>query len=163
MKKIDYLIIASTETPAGEVWTKSDVIAHQLAEMNQGGLGLNRPRIDDLITLDGTLEGIIPEHTISTVDLWGISQGPQGLNGQAKYIAYVGGRTKDNAKSWDTRTNEQKEALKAYVAYYILRHPGIIVMGLNQVPALQGTEQPNFNVPRWLESIGIEKKHHFND
>jgi len=95
------------------------------------------------------------------VDLWGISQGINGLSGMAKYVAIVGGRTKDNSKEWDTRTKEQKETLKIYVQYRLLRNPDLIIMGLNQVPAMDKVEMPGFNVPKWLESIGVPQKNIF--
>ena len=157
--KIDYLIIVTTDTPGD--CSRADVISHHTNSTATGGLGLNRPRIDDLITKDGNLEGIIPEHQLSPIDLWGIAQGPKGLTSQAKYVALSGGLTKDSSKAWDTRTREQKAALKTYVKFMCLKNPGIRVLGLNQVPAFDQAESPCFNVPKWLKSIGIEDKNIF--
>lgn len=156
MKKVNYLIIVNTDTPGGQAVTKADIIELHTSPKHLGGLGLNRPKIDDLISLEGDLIPIIPETSMTEVDQWGISEGIEGLNGQAKYVAFVGGRTKDGKKDWDTRTNEQKETLETYVKYHILRNPDLLVLGLNQVPALSGVEMPSFNVPKWLESIGID-------
>jgi len=161
MKKLSYLIIVNTNTPGGIEITKADVIEHHTNPIHLDGLGLNRPRIDDLISLDGELINIIPESSPNDVDLWGISQGIDGLSGQAKYVAFVGGRTKDDEKEWDTRTKEQKETLEVYVQYHLLRNPDLIVIGLNQVPALDGVEMPHFNVPRWLEGMGVAEKNIF--
>ena len=161
MKKVNYLIIVNTNTPGGQEVTKADIIEHNTQPVSLGGLGLNRPRIDDLISLEGELENIIPESSMNEVDLWGISEGVDGLTGQAKYVAFVGGRTKDDTKDWDTRTKEQKQTLEVYVKYHLLRNSDLVVMGLDQIPAMGDVEMPSFNVPKWLESIGIEDKNIF--
>ncbi len=161
MKKVDYLIIVNTDTPGGQAVTKANIIDLHTTPKHLGGMGLNRPRIDDLISLEGELTSIIPETSMTQVDQWGISDGENGLTGQPKYVAFVGGRTKDGKKDWDTRTNEQKETLETYVKYHILKNPEILVMGLDQVPALEGTEMPSFNVPKWLGSIGVDSANIF--
>ncbi|HEY9084025.1 MAG TPA: N-acetylmuramoyl-L-alanine amidase [Vicingaceae bacterium] len=161
MKKAAYLIIVNTDTPGGVAISKANIIQYHTNAVHAGGLGLNRPRIDDLILLEGELVSIIPESSPNEVDLWGISEGINGLSGMAKYVALVGGRTKDGSKEWDTRTKEQKETLKIYVQYQLLRNPDLIVMGLNQVPAMGEVEMPSFNVAKWLESIGVPEKNIF--
>ena len=161
MKKAAYLIIVNTNTPGGVEISKADIIEHHTNSVHAGGLGLNRPRIDDLILLEGELVSIIPESSPNEVDLWGISEGIDGLSGMAKYVGFVGGRTKDDSKEWDTRTKEQKETLAIYVQYQLLRNPGLIVMGLNQIPAMGEVEMPSFNVAKWLESIGVPEKNIF--
>jgi N-acetylmuramoyl-L-alanine amidase len=163
MKKIDYLIIVNTDTPGGQEITKGDLIEYHTSPEHLGGLGLNRPKIDDLISLDGELIPIIPETNMTDVDMWGISDGLEPLNGQAKYVVFVGGKTKDGKKDWDTRTNEQKETLETYLKFHILKHPKILVMGLDSIPALEGAEMPSFNVPKWLDSIGIEENNIFKN
>ena len=161
MKKVNYLIIVNTNTPGGQEVTKADIIEHHTGARSLGGLGLNRPKIDDLILLDGSLENIIAETTPTEVDLWGIAQEPNGLLGQARYLGFVGGRTKDGNKDWDTRTKEQKQTLEVYVKYHLLRNSDLIVMGLDQIPAMGDVEMPSFNVAKWLESIGVEDKNIF--
>jgi len=161
MKKVNYLIIVNTNTPGGREVTKADIIEHHTQPVSHGGLGLNRPKIDDLISLEGELENIIPQTSPNEVDLWGISEGVDGLTGQAKYVAFVGGRTKDDTKDWDTRTKEQKQTLEVYVKYHLLRNSDLMVMGLDQIPAMGDVEMPSFNVAKWLESIGVEDKNIF--
>ncbi len=160
MKTIDYLLITDTGTPGGEDVTKDDIVAQHTSPKHLGGLALNRPRIDDLVTLNGELVTIIPESNMTDVDLWGIREGTERLEGQPKIVAYAGGVTKDGKKLWDTRTNEQKDTLAIYVKYHLLRFPNIKVMGLNQVPALKGNETPNFNVSKWLETIGVNSNNY---
>jgi N-acetylmuramoyl-L-alanine amidase len=161
MKKVAYLIIVNTNTPGGEEITKGDVIIQHTNPINEGGLGLSRPKIDDLILLDGSLENIIAETTPTEVDLWGIAQEPNGLLGQARYLGFVGGKTKNGEKDWDTRTKEQKESLETFVHFQVLKNPNVLILGLDQVPSLKGEEMPSFNVSKWLESIGIDEKNIF--
>jgi len=161
MKKVNYLIIVNTNTPGGQEVTKAAIIEHHTSPIHNGGLGLNRPRIDDLISLEGELLNIIPETSPNEVDLWGISEGADGLTGQAKYVAFVGGKTKDGNKDWDTRTKEQKQTLEVYVKYHLLKNPDLIVIGLDQIPAMDGVGMPSFNVPKWLEGFEVENKNIF--
>lgn len=160
MKKAAYLIIVSTNTPGGEEITKGDVITLHTSSKNVGGLGLPRPKIDDLILLDGTLENIISEASPTEVDLWGISGEPNGLLGRARYVGFVGGKTKNNEKSWDTRTKEQKESLETFVKFHVLKNPSILVADIEQLLS-GGEETAGFNVPKWLESIGVAEKNIF--
>lgn len=157
MKKIDYLIIVNTGSPASQPYPKDRLIQDHTRPVHLNGLGLKRPRIDDLIDLDGKLHTILAETHPNDVDLWGISQGPHGLTGLARYVAFVGGRTKDGEKPWDTRTGEQKEALAAYVSYYVLRYPALQVLGLDEVPALSGADMPGFSVQKWLKTLGLDR------
>ena len=161
MKKLDYLIIVNTDTPGGQEVTKADIIKFHTQDSHLGGLGLNRPKIDDLISLEGELINIIPESSPNEVDLWGITEGVDGLIGRAKYVAFVGGRTKDGKKDWDTRTKEQKETLEVYIKYHLLRNPDLIVMGLDQIPAMGEVNMPSFNVSKWLESLEVTEKNIF--
>ena len=161
MNKTAYLIIVNTNTPGGEEITKGDIIELHTAPKNAGGLGLPRPRIDDLILLDGSLENIIAEHNPTEVDLWGITQQLDALLGLARYVGYVGGRTNNDSKSWASRTKEQKETLEIFVKFQILKNPNLKILGLDQVPVLKGEESPAFNVPKWLESIGVVDKNIF--
>ena len=158
MKKVDYLIIISTESPEGQEVTKDDIITQHTTSKTQGGWGWNRPGIDYLVTLDGTLQTIIPEESPTTVDLWGIRAGKQGINGIPKFLAYAGGKTTQGVNPKDTRTEDQKNTLAAVVNFYVRKFPEIQVMGFNQVPAKKGIPNPAFNVAKWCESIGIPEE-----
>ena len=162
MKKIDYLIITHTATGEGKAITKADIIVAHTTAKEKGGKGWNRPAIDYLIAEDGSLEVVLDENNVSEVDLWGISQGTNGLHGVAKYIAYVGGKTLKETKDKDTRTPEQMETLENIVRFYIKRFPKIQVLGFNEVPALEGEIAPHFQVGKWLEEIDIPREHIFN-
>ncbi len=162
MKCPDYLIITTTETSEGKDLTKADIITYHTNTRAQGGLGFNRPGFDYLICFDGTLETIIPEEHPNEVDLWGISEGIKGINGSAKYIALVGGRTEKATKEKDTRTSEQKETLTCLIQFYVKRWPSIRVLGWNQVPSKMHQKNPGFEVHKWLHEIGIPNENIFS-
>lgn len=155
MKKVDYLIIVNTQSPEGKEITKGDIIEQHTKHISLDGFGWNRPGIDYLIDLGGELQTILPEESPNVVDLWGISEGRKGMNGIAKYVAYVGGRTAKSTKAKDTRTAAQSKTLAAVVQFYVKRFPEIQVLGFSQVPAKQGQENPSFDVAQWCEDIGI--------
>ncbi|MFY0689152.1 MAG: hypothetical protein JXQ90_18425 [Cyclobacteriaceae bacterium] len=160
MKTPDYLIIVSTKTGEGKPISKDDIIKHHTQLRAHGGLEFNRPAFDYLVKINGDLETILPEGAPNEVDLLGISEGTEGLNGTPKYLAYAGGMTEKATKEKDTRTDEQKETLASVVQFYIKRFPGIQVFGWNQIPARKEDKNPAFNVKAWLEEIGIPSKNH---
>ena len=155
MKKPDYLILMSTETMEAQEYTKAELIGLHTSSPAHGGKGWNRPGVDDLILQNGSLQAIIPEESPNEVDLWGISEGVNGLNGQARFLAYSGGKSEDADVNEDTRTDEQKETLATVVKYYVKRHPKILVMGFDEIPNKKDTLNPGFEVAEWLEEIGI--------
>ncbi|WP_298546136.1 N-acetylmuramoyl-L-alanine amidase [uncultured Aquimarina sp.] len=155
MKKVDYLIIQSTASGEGIPVSKADIIELHTTEERLGGFGFNRPGIDYLIQPDGTMETLVSEDNPTTVDLWGISEGKQGIIGVCKHIAYAGGRTEKGVKSKDSRTTAQQQSLEAIVKFYVLKFPKIQVLGLNEAPAKKGEENPAFDVSIWLEEIGV--------
>ncbi|GAA0892644.1 hypothetical protein GCM10009122_23230 [Fulvivirga kasyanovii] len=158
MKKPDYLILMSTETMAAQAYTKAELIGLHTSSLAHGGKGWNRPGIDDLVLQDGSLQAIIPEGLPNEVDLWGISEGVNGLNGLARYLAYSGGRSEDMETNEDTRTEAQRETLETIVKYYVKRHPHLLVMGFDEVPNKKDALNPGFEVAEWLEEIGIPDK-----
>ena len=158
MKAIDYLIIQSTNTGEQKDLDKANIISQHTNSVRDGGLGWSRPGIDYLVLKDGTLQTIISEDNPTTVDLWNISQGSDGITGIAKHIAYVGGRTLKEAWSKDTRTETQKTTLEAVIKFYILRFPNVIVMGFDEIESKSDSENPGFSTSQWLEEIGIPKQ-----
>lgn len=155
MKKVDYLVIQSTESGEGIPVTKEDIIDLHTTDKKIGGYGFNRPGIDYLIQPDGSMETLVSEDNPTIVDLWGISEGKQGVLGICKHIAYLGGRTEKEVKSKDSRTTEQIKSLEAIVKFYVLKFPKIQVLGLDEAPAMKGKENPAFSVSIWLEEIGV--------
>lgn len=161
MKKVDYLVLQSTASGEGIPVTKADIIDLHTADIANGGYGFNRPGIDYLVQPDGSLETIVSENTPTMVDLWGISEGKNGILGVCKHIAYAGGRTEKEVKVKDSRTKEQEDTLEIIVKFYILKFPNIQVLGFDEAPAKKGSENPGFEVAVWLECIGISEKNIF--
>ncbi|WP_299243034.1 N-acetylmuramoyl-L-alanine amidase [uncultured Aquimarina sp.] len=161
MKKVDYLIILSTDTGEGIPVTKEDIIDLHTTDKKQGGFGFNRPGIDALMQPDGSLDMLVSEDNPSMVDLWGFSEGKNGILGVYRIIAYVGGRTEKEVKVKDTRTKEQIQSLEDYVRFHTLRFPKIQVLGFDEAPAMKGKENPAFNVCNWLEEIGVPEQNIF--
>jgi N-acetylmuramoyl-L-alanine amidase len=157
-QKLDNLILHCLDTPEGRPVFKEDVIRWHTDPISKGGRGWNRPGYRDIVYLDGKLVNLIPFNTDDFVDLWEISNGVQGMNGNSAHIAYVGGMDRETKKPKDTRTPEQLKTLELYVKYTILRHPDILVLGHNEAPNAKGKACPSFNVAEWLLSIGIAEK-----
>jgi hypothetical protein len=145
MKKLEYLIIHCTDTPAGREIYKKDIEQWHLKER-----GWSRVGYSDLIQLDGTIVSLIEFDQDDTVDPWEISNGAVGYNSISRHVVYAGG-----GKGIDTRTLAQRKALEVYVKYNLLRFPNIKVIGHNQVST---KKCPSFDVPNWLREIGIPTK-----
>jgi len=158
MKKVDYLVIQSTETREVKHLDKGYIIDTHTSSIREGGFGFNRPGIDYLILQDGTLETIVSEDSPTTVDLWGVSTGNNGISGIVKHIAYAGGRTLKEAWSKDSRTEAQSKTLEAIVRFYILRFPEIVVLGFDEIASKSESENPAFSVSKWLSELAISEK-----
>lgn len=159
--KIKYLVIHCTATPEGRAVSKADILHWHIAPKCKGGRGWRKAGYSDMIHLDGGLENIIPFNQDEYVDPWEISNGAKGINGVSRHVVYVGGSVRPIAKhlksiSKDTRTEQQKQTLEAYVKYMVLRHPKIKVLGHNQV---SHKSCPSFDVPIWLRHIGVLEHH----
>lgn len=157
MKDVDFLVIHSTDTSEALDLKAKSVIDKHTTDKRSGGFCWNRPGFDYLVLQDGTLETIIPEHSPTEVDLWGISQGRFGISGNVKNLAYVGGRTLKEAWWKDTRTEEQTATLEAVVKFYTIRFPEIIIVGFNEIATKRDSDKPGFSVKEWLENLDIPK------
>lgn len=142
MRKIKYLVIHCTDTPAGREVFKYDIEKWHIRER-----GWSRVGYTDMIHLNGELENLIEFNQDDTIDNWEISNGARGYNSISRHVVYVGG-----SKGEDTRTKAQKDTLETYVKFMILRHPFIKVVGHNQ---LSQKKCPGFNVSNWLKQIGV--------
>lgn len=156
MSDLKYLIIHCTATPECREVTSDNIREWHLKENGWSKVGYS-----DMLHLDGRLENLIPFDQDDKVDPWEISNGARGYNSISRHIVYVGGCSaiKEDWMTFyppkDTRTPEQIKSLEIYVKYMILRHPNIKVIGHNQV---SNKSCPSFDVPLWLNSIGIDKK-----
>jgi hypothetical protein len=182
MKKITYLVIHCTATPAGR-----EVTADEIRQWHQGprdlpdgvrykgltypmraalpnekiggidiaklkGRGWRQLGYSDLIHLDGTIENLVPYDDDHIVDAWEITNGALGVNGISRHVVYAGGKTKDMTRDEDTRTNTQRDTMKFYIQKAIIKHPHILIAGHNQ---FQKKGCPSFNVAQWCKAHGI--------
>jgi N-acetylmuramoyl-L-alanine amidase len=151
--KLKLLVIHCTATPEGrEVTSKQIRDWHTLPAPH--GRGWRQVGYSDMIHLDGQIESLVAYNDDDTVDAWEITNGAHGINSMSRHVVYVGG-TDSHMDPKDTRTEEQRYALTHYVFTIIKKHPKIKVAGHNQFAQ---KACPSFNVPEWLESIGVDKK-----
>ena len=106
-----------------------------------------------MIHLNGKVERLVKNNEDAYVDGWEITNGAVGYNSVSRHIVYVGGYAADGRTEKDTRTKEQREAMKAYVLDFHKRFPSVKIVGHNQLSA-KGC--PCFSVPAWLKEIGIK-------
>ena len=155
-KPMKYLVIHCTATKAGRE-VSSDEIRHWHTDpVCKGGSGWKQVGYTDMIHLDGRIERLVRNNEDASVDPWEITNGASGYNAISRHIVYVGGvDANDVNKAKDTRTPAQKEALKRYVRDFHMRFPQVKIIGHNQ---LASKACPSFDVPKWLNEIGINQK-----
>lgn len=154
-KKLKYLVIHCTATPAGREVSADDIRRWHTSPVSQGGRGWKQVGYTDLFHLDGSVERLVKNNEDMSVDPWEVTNGAAGYNSVSRHIVYAGGvDANDVNKAVDTRTSAQKEAMKRYVLDFHRRFPGVRIVGHNQLAA---KACPSFDVPEWLESIGIKQ------
>ncbi len=149
MKKLKYLILHCTDTPEGRNVTKKDIEQWHLK-----GRGWSRLGYSDMIDAHGNLISLTEFDQDQYVDNSEMTWGAKGINSLSRHFVYAGGKGR-NGKPFDTRSQRQKEAMAIYVYFTILRHPNILIGGHNQ---FSSKACPSFDVPVWLESIGVNSK-----
>lgn len=120
------------------------------------GRGWTRVGYRDMIHINGTLQNLTPYKDDDVVDPWEVTNGVAGINSVSAHIVYVGGKDAKMKKDEDTRTPEQLAVMEAYVKKLISLVPGILVAGHYQFDKKKAC--PSFDVPAWLESIGVDKR-----
>lgn len=154
-KKLKYLVIHCTATPAGREVTADDIRRWHTSPVSEGGRGWKQVGYTDLFHLDGSVERLVKNNEDMNVDPREVTNGAAGYNSISRHIVYAGGVDADDVKkAVDTRTPAQKEALKRYVLDFHKRFPDVKIVGHNQLAA---KACPSFDVPEWLESIGIKQ------
>lgn len=153
--KMKYLVIHCTSTPAGREVTATD-IKRWHTSAPPVGRGWKQVGYTDLFHLDGSIERLVDNNEDANVDSWEITNGVAGYNSTSRHIVYAGGVDADNKKrAKDTRTPAQREAMKRYVLEFHRKHPTVKIVGHNELAA---KACPSFDVPQWLESIGIKQQ-----
>jgi len=132
---VKYLTIHCAATPEGR-----HVSADTISKWDQAKFG--QTSYHWVIELDGKAVRTLRD------DQKGAHVG--GANSNNIGICYVGGCDKAmNPK--DTRTTEQKRALRTLIRTYQDRYPGIIVMGHRNWPGVKKA-CPSFDVTAWLKA-----------
>jgi hypothetical protein len=136
MLPIKYLTIHCTATPEGRANTAREVMQWDTERFGQ-------PSYHWVIELDGTAVRCLQDH-VRGAHVAGHNSGNIG-------VAYVGGTETLNAggKPKDTRTPEQKAALKRLVEEYREKYTGLIVRGHREWPEVHKA-CPSFSVHDWL-------------
>lgn len=152
-KKLKYLVIHCTATPEGREVSAADIKRWHTSPA-PSGRGWKQVGYTDLFHLDGTVERLVANNEDANVDPWEITNGAAGYNSISRHIVYAGGCEAHTQKPKDTRTVAQKEAMKRYVLEFHRKHPTVKIVGHYQLAA---KACPSFDVPQWLESIGIKQ------
>lgn len=156
MGKLNYLVIHCTATRAGEDVTQDQIRSWHTAPPPVGR-GWKQVGYTDLFHLDGSIERMVENNEDDNVDPWEITNGVAGINSTSLHIVYAGGLDL-NLKPTDTRTPQQKEALRRYVLEFVTRFKSVRVCGHYQFAP---KDCPCFDVPLWLRSIGVPNKNIF--
>jgi N-acetylmuramoyl-L-alanine amidase len=179
MKNLKYLMLHCSATPEGRNVSVDDIkemhlgplalgggkfkfmgkvynSSHELPIKWQGvrGRGWQQVGYSAVITLDGNVNDLVVYNEDGWVQGSEITNGATGFNAVTRHICYIGGTDKrGNPK--DTRNVAQLQAMEGYVNMMLNHHPNILILGHNQAA---NKACPSFYVPKWLESIGVEKK-----
>ncbi|MCD8081877.1 MAG: N-acetylmuramoyl-L-alanine amidase [Bacteroides sp.] len=153
MAALKYLVIHCTATPEGRSVSAADIRRMHTAPPPQGN-GWKQVGYTDMIHLDGRCERLVQNNEDAVVDPCEVTNGAAGYNSVSRHIVYVGGCDR-NMRPKDTRTPQQLAKLREYVLDFHRRFPGVKIVGHNQLNT--GKACPSFNVPQWLQSIGIKQ------
>lgn len=129
---ITHLTIHCTATPEGRADS-----AEKIEQMDIDRPDIGRPAYHLIVTLDGKVHRSYPDH------VKGAHVGKHNTGNIG--VAYVGGMTKDLKSPKDTRTPEQKAALRKIVAEYKAKYPRIKVLGHRDWPGVNKA-CPSFDV-----------------
>lgn len=125
----------------------SDEIRQWHTNPKPKGNGWKQVGYTDMFHLNGGVERLVNNNEDANVDPWEITNGATGYNGVSRHIVYVGGLAADGKTYKDTRTADQKKAMKNYVRTFMARNKGVKVVGHNE---LSNKACPGFDVQEWL-------------
>lgn len=112
----------------------------------KNNLGWKNPGYHFIIGVDGTVYMLLHPNKVSN--------GARGYNSDSLHISYIGGINKNTRKPEDTRTKEQKAAMKRLVKQYLRKLGDIPVIGHNEI---SNKACPSFDVQQWLKDERIKK------
>lgn len=131
------------------------------------GRGWVKAGYADLIQRSGNILNITPYNFDNQIDIWEVTNGVANYNSVCRHICLAGGWLPDGSnkstgklngqylKPEQLYTSEQLKSLEKYVLMQLEMQPSLIVCGHNQL-AIKSC--PNFKVPDWLKSVGINCK-----
>lgn len=145
-----YLFIHCAASPEG-----LDLDGQFISDFHMVNREWSRPGYSDVLKLNGHIDNIREYNHDRMVEKHEYTWGVKGslLNRQSRHICYIGGVDK-NKQPKDTRTEEQKATLEAYIKTALAYNPSLIIAGHNQV---QKKACPSFDVLEWGQSIEIPK------
>ncbi|WP_321321473.1 N-acetylmuramoyl-L-alanine amidase [Labilibaculum sp.] len=149
MRKLKYLVIHCTDTPAGRN-VSADDIRRWHTDPKPKGRGWRQVGYQAMFHLNGEIEELVPNNNDSFVDSWEVTNGAFGFNSVSIHWVYVGG------KGGDTRTTAQKKAMEVDVKAFHAQHPDVKIIGHHHLNA--GKACPSFDVQAWLKEIGINQQ-----
>lgn len=155
MAELKRLVLHCTATKEGREVTSDEIRHWHTDPVSKGGRGWKQVGYTDMIHLDGKVERLVRNNEDAKVDPWEVTNGAKGYNSTSRHVVYVGGCAKDGKTPKDTRTPQQLKAMEDYVKNFHRRFPDVQIVGHNQLAA---KACPSFDVPKWLESIGIKTK-----
>lgn len=137
MRQINYIIIHCSATKAGCDFHAKDINEWHIER------GFDRIGYHKVIDLDGKVENGRP--------IWQIGAHCKGYNRDSIGICYIGGLDK-NGNPADTRTEDQKIALKATIEYFKSKFPNAKVVGHRDMPNVHKA-CPCFNAKEEYKNI----------
>ena len=153
-KKLKFLVIHCSASRPIMNFTHKNVRQWHEARWGKGAIGYRTVIENDgkpIKMREANVNDIVEENEIT----WGAA----GVNAEAHHICYMGGVDNDTLKAADTRTNAQKKTMENIIRFYIEKmNPDILIAPHY---AFANKNCPSFNLPKWLEEIGIPKENIF--
>ncbi len=118
--KTNFIAVHCSATPEGKRFDATDIDGWH---KGQGWAGIGYHYV---VNLDGSLEAGRPEGAIGSH--------VAGHNSEAIGVVYIGGVAKDGKTPKDTRTPEQKDALKQLLKHLKAKFPKAVIQGHRDFP-----------------------------
>lgn len=151
-KKLEYLVIHCTATPAGREVYSDEIRRWHTAPVSAGGRGWKQVGYSVLFHLNGGVEQLVPNNDDDVVDPWEVTNGAAGYNSRSMHICYVGG-VDSSGTPRDTRTADQRRSMGRWIRRFRTSHPDVRIVGHHDLNP--GKSCPSFDVREWLRGLGV--------